>query len=203
MNRERWRGTDKSTSPSRHRLCRRQAALHGVSGATRPQRECPQRHRATNHCLIQCRVRRHRTFRSCRGLTAMVSCSGFGQLVFLPVWPGLGTKDSVRSKSGFAHTNEYPVSVQSGRANDTATVPVSRQKGPRLRHRGETSSLSTAQAETPRPRDRPGEYTPHVRLYPARAYPIQNVATALQSAHSGRRRSLRVFLGLARVPVHK
>jgi len=111
--------------------------------------------------------------------------------------------DSVRSKSGFAHTNEYPISVQSGRANDTATAPVSRQKEPRLRHRGEASSFSTAQAETPRPRDRPGEYTPHVRLYPAHAYPIQNVATALQSAHSGRRRSLRVFLGLARVPVHK
>ena len=113
------------------------------------------------------------------------------------------SKDSVRSKSGFAHTNEYPISVQSGGANDTATVPVSRQKGPRLHHRGETSSLSTAQAETPRPPDRPGEYTPHVRLYPAHTYPIQNVATALQSAHSDRRRSLRVFLGLARVPVHK
>jgi len=94
-------------------------------------------------------------------------------------------KDSVRSKSGFAHTNEYPVSVQSERANDTATVPFSRQKGRRLRHRGETSSLSTAHAETPRHQDRPSEYTPHVRLYPAHAYPVQNVATALQSAHSG------------------
>jgi len=89
------------------------------------------------------------------------------------------------------------------RYNRGAQMTQQRRKGPRLRHRGETSSLSTAQAETPRPRDRPGEYTPHVRLYPAHAYPIQNVATALQSAHSDRRRSLRVFLGLARVPVHK
>ena len=111
-------------------------------------------------------------------------------------------KDSVRLKSGFAHTTEYPISVQSGRANDTATVPVSRQKGRRFAIRGETSSPSTAHAETPRHRDGPGEYTPHVR-YPAHAYPIQNVATALRSAHSGQQRLLRVFLGLAHVPVHK
>jgi hypothetical protein len=56
MNRERWRGTDKSTSPSRLRLCRRQAALHGASGVTHPQTKCPQRHRATKQCLIQWRV---------------------------------------------------------------------------------------------------------------------------------------------------
>jgi hypothetical protein len=91
------------------------------------------------------------------------------------------TKDSVRPKPGFAHTNEYPSSVQSGRTNDTAPIPVSRQKGRRLRHRGETSSLSTAHAETPRHRDRPGEYTPHVRLYPAHTYPHQKVTTALQA----------------------
>jgi len=33
-----------------------QAALHGASGAPRPQMECPQRHRAINHRLIQWRV---------------------------------------------------------------------------------------------------------------------------------------------------
>jgi hypothetical protein len=105
------------------------------------------------------------------------------------------TKDSVRSKTGFAHTNEYPSSVQSGRANDAAPVPVSRQKRPRLRHRGETSSLSMAHAETPRHRDRPVEYTPHARSYPAHAYPTQNVATALQSAHFGPAGSFVGFLG--------
>jgi hypothetical protein len=73
----------------------------------------------------------------------------------------------------------------------THQYPVSRQKPPRLRHRGETSSLSTAHAETPRHRARPGEYTLHVRSYPAHAYPIQNVATALYSAHSGRLAFLR------------
>jgi len=51
---------------------------------------------------------------------------------------------------------------------------------------GETSSLSTAHAETPRLRDRPDENTPHVRSYPAHAYPIENVATALQSTYLGR-----------------
>jgi len=40
----------------RHRIRRRQAALHGASGAPRPQMECPQQHRATNHCLIQWRI---------------------------------------------------------------------------------------------------------------------------------------------------
>jgi len=72
MKREHRGGPDKSTSPSRHRLCRRQAALHGASGAPRPQRKCPQRHHATNHRLITWRVtelfgvqrRRHR--RRCR-----------------------------------------------------------------------------------------------------------------------------------------
>jgi hypothetical protein len=37
-------------------FCRRQAALQGVSVATRPQMECPQHHRTTNHRLIQWRV---------------------------------------------------------------------------------------------------------------------------------------------------
>jgi hypothetical protein len=50
-----------------------------------------------------------------------------------------------------------------------------------LSHRDETPSPSTANAETPRHRDRPDEYTPHVRSYPAHAYPFQNVATALQA----------------------
>jgi len=40
----------------RHHLCRRQAPLHGVSGATRPQIICPQRHFASIHRLIQWRV---------------------------------------------------------------------------------------------------------------------------------------------------
>jgi hypothetical protein len=40
----------------KHRLCWRQAALHGASGATHPQMGCPQRHRATNHRLLQWRV---------------------------------------------------------------------------------------------------------------------------------------------------
>ena len=39
-----------------HRLCRRQAALHSISWATRPQMECPQRHRATDRRLIIWRV---------------------------------------------------------------------------------------------------------------------------------------------------
>ena len=56
MNRERRRGPDGSTSPSRHRLCRRQAALHGASGAARSQTDCPQRHRATNHRMTTWRV---------------------------------------------------------------------------------------------------------------------------------------------------
>jgi len=34
-----------------HRLCRRQAPLHGVSGATHPQILCLQRHCASIHCL--------------------------------------------------------------------------------------------------------------------------------------------------------
>ena len=34
----------------------RQAALHGASGAPPPRTECPQSHRATNHCRIQWRV---------------------------------------------------------------------------------------------------------------------------------------------------
>jgi hypothetical protein len=37
-------------------LCRRQAPLQGVSGATRPQIICPQRHCASSHRLIQWRV---------------------------------------------------------------------------------------------------------------------------------------------------
>jgi len=40
----------------RHRLCRRQAALNGASGAPRPEMECLQRHCATNHHLTQWRV---------------------------------------------------------------------------------------------------------------------------------------------------
>jgi len=57
MNRERWSCPDiKSTTPSRHHLCRRQAPLHGVSRATRPQIICPQRHCASIHRLIQWRV---------------------------------------------------------------------------------------------------------------------------------------------------
>ena len=53
-------------------------------------------------------------------------------------------KDSVRSRSGFAHTNEYPISVQSGRANDTPVPGFSTKYTPCLCQRGETSSLSTA-----------------------------------------------------------
>ena len=37
-------------------LCRRQAPLHGVSGATRPQIICPQRRCASSHRLTQWRV---------------------------------------------------------------------------------------------------------------------------------------------------
>jgi hypothetical protein len=97
----------------------------------------------------------------------------------LPKWVYyLAGKDSVRTKSGFAHTMPSSILVQSGRANDTP-YPVSQTKEPRVCAR-------TAHAETPRHRNRPGEYTPHVRSYPAHAYPIQNVSTALQSAHSGR-----------------
>jgi len=40
----------------RNCLCRRQAALHGASGAPRPQVACPQRHCATNHCLMTWRL---------------------------------------------------------------------------------------------------------------------------------------------------
>jgi len=40
----------------RHHLYRRQAPLHGVSGATRPQIICPQHHCASIHRLIQWRV---------------------------------------------------------------------------------------------------------------------------------------------------
>jgi hypothetical protein len=40
----------------RHRLCRRQAPLHGASRATRPQISCPQGHHATNHRVIAWRV---------------------------------------------------------------------------------------------------------------------------------------------------
>jgi len=56
----------------RHRLCRRQAALHGASGAPRSQMECPQRHRATNHRLMNWCVTElygaqwHRRRRRCR-----------------------------------------------------------------------------------------------------------------------------------------
>jgi len=39
-----------------HHLCRRQAPLHGVSGATRSHILCPQRHCARIHRLIQWRV---------------------------------------------------------------------------------------------------------------------------------------------------
>ena len=88
--------------------------------------------------------------------------------------PQLVTKDSVRTKSGFAHTVPSSISVQSGRANDTGTG-FTDKRTLRLRHApcGETSPLSTAHAETPRHRDRPGGNTPHVRLYPAHAYPTQ------------------------------
>ena len=66
-------------------------------------------------------------------------------------------------------------------------VPQPLARGPLAPQRGHagTSSLSTAHAGTPRHQDRPSEYTPHVRSYPAHAYPFQDVATALQSAHSG------------------
>ena len=40
----------------RHRLCRRQAPLHGASGATRPHMECPGSHRASIRLLIKWRV---------------------------------------------------------------------------------------------------------------------------------------------------
>ena len=40
----------------RHRLCRRQAVLHGASGAPRPHTELPERHSATNYHLTQWRV---------------------------------------------------------------------------------------------------------------------------------------------------
>ena len=40
----------------RHRLCRRQAALHGASGATRQQIICPQRHCGSMHRPTQGRV---------------------------------------------------------------------------------------------------------------------------------------------------
>jgi len=40
----------------RHHLCRRQAPLHGVSGATRQHIICPQRHCGSIHRLIQWRV---------------------------------------------------------------------------------------------------------------------------------------------------
>jgi len=56
MKRDQWSGPEKRTSPSRHRLCRSQAALHGASGAPRPQMECPQRHHATNHRIKTWRV---------------------------------------------------------------------------------------------------------------------------------------------------
>jgi hypothetical protein len=79
-----------------------------------------------------------------------------------------------------------PRSVYNRGAQMTHRTRFHDKRTPRLRHRGATSSLSTARAETPRHRDRPREYTPHVRSYPAHAYPIQNVATALQSTHSGR-----------------
>jgi hypothetical protein len=45
-----------STSPSRHRLCRRQASLDGTYGAPRPQMKYPQRHFASFHRIIQWRV---------------------------------------------------------------------------------------------------------------------------------------------------
>jgi len=79
------------------------------------------------------------------------------------------------------------IRVQSGRANDT-THPVSRQKNPAFApsRRDIVPWQHGPRAETPGHRDRPSEYTPHVRLYAAHAYPRQNVATALQSAHSGR-----------------
>jgi len=39
-----------------HRVCRRQAPLHGASGARRPSMECPQRHDAITQRLITWRV---------------------------------------------------------------------------------------------------------------------------------------------------
>jgi len=56
VNREQWSGPDRSTSPSRHHLCRLQAALHGTSGAPSLAMKCPQRRRANNHHLIIWRV---------------------------------------------------------------------------------------------------------------------------------------------------
>jgi len=60
----------------RHCLCRRRAALHGTSGATRPPIECPRRRRASTHRLISWRVtelygaQRRRRRRRCRVLAS-------------------------------------------------------------------------------------------------------------------------------------
>ena len=56
MSRERWSGPDRSTSRSRQHPCRRQAPLHGASGATPQQIICPQRHCGSTHRLIQWHV---------------------------------------------------------------------------------------------------------------------------------------------------
>jgi hypothetical protein len=56
-----------------------------------------------------------------------------------------------------------PRSVYNRGAQMTPRTRFHRQKNPAFAPGGETSSLSTARAETPRHRDRPGENTPHNR----------------------------------------
>jgi len=77
--------------------------------------------------------------------------------------PGVDRIDSsgsVRSRSGFAHTKRSRL-LYNRSAQMTHRSPASRQKiPPRLRHRCEISSLSTAHAETPRHRGCLG--SPHV-----------------------------------------
>jgi hypothetical protein len=74
-----------------------------------------------------------------------------------------------------------PRSVYKRGAQMTHGTRFHKQKNPAFAPGGETSSLHTACAETPRHRDRPGENTPHVRSYPAHAYPMYNVATACKA----------------------
>jgi hypothetical protein len=63
----------------RHRLCRRQAAFEGASGAQHPQMICPQRRCANNRLLIIWRVTEpygakwHRSQRRCRGRRSLVN----------------------------------------------------------------------------------------------------------------------------------
>ena len=74
----------RSSSPSRHRLCRRQAPLNGASRATRTQMICPQRHHATNHRLITWRVtelygaKRRRRQQRCREILFSGGCDKTG-----------------------------------------------------------------------------------------------------------------------------